>query len=499
MRELIQSLDDITSQTVIFIVYGAAFFVVLMWVVVSLSQSRGLANHPGSVCMRALVNFVRTADRTAKQTDELYGVLTRNKNDIVMLFFMYCRMYGNFKSIQYYLNYRSYKMINKKQKPWGFSVLIIVTLVATFMFSYSFFVGFRTPIETADASSILLAAACPLGLLLMWLSFLVLILMKYKMYWVEFENMFRKVNELSYDFFATQEAYYDEFADNILKLTPMGGIKRRIERIIARTDPEELSARAYTSFARPNKKAAAENGETTDPNAAAVPNAAGMPTMPDMKNFPGGVRIVKPHPETEAYLQAHAQITQQLMQMMMQQSMQQTQIVQRALTSQQALANSVVQQNIMAMRLENQQTALRRPDFGKMPADAAFPWAANPFTDGKGMPDSDGAIQKQPQAAQEIKPDAVEILDGPKPGEDITIEAAEIKPESASTPPAKTKEDKLLFKKLQAAFEMLSPPPDENAEPDPVFIAPDREQLNIEKRLGEFFSAKVYVYDEGEV
>jgi len=498
-------IDDISSRVNIYIVYAAALAVVLFWIFVSMSRSRGLVDNSNAVCVRNIVTFMRTAERDKKQTDELFGILTKSKNDIVMLFHLYCRMYGNFKSIAYYLNYRTYKMINRKHKPWRYSIIVAIAALVSFVFSYSHFVGFRYPFASAEVSAVLLSIACPVGLILLWLMILVTILLKYKMYWVEFENMFRKISELSTDFFATQEAYYDEFAENILKLAPVGGVKRRIERIIARTDTEDLTALLYTSH--PGKKGAAdgENGG----EAAVGPDGQPLPTVPggakgQLPMMPG-VRILKPHPETEAYLQAHAQITQQLMQMMMQQSMQQTQIVHRALTSQQALASSVVQQNIMAIRLETQQNALQRPNFGKLPAD--FAYANNPFTAGKDMPMDGTAPQQQSGVPQDIQGVAkivddgqvtVEGVDGAKPSQaaDAVVEI-EGEDKSAAAAAQKTKGNEALMQKLKAAFESLSPPDDDAAkEPDPVFPVPDRELTNVEKRLAQFFTAKVYVYGD---
>jgi len=495
----LQAFDDFTSSIVLYVVYAFAALVVLLWIAICLKQARGLPNHRNAAALRGLEGFMRTVDSSTKQTDELFAILTKNKNDIVMLFLAYCRMYDDFNNIRHYLNYRTFKKINKKQKPWGFTSIVAVTLLITLAVSLSHFIGLENITRSASGEKILQAVAVPVGLLIVWLLCLMLVVLKFKMYWLEFENLFRKVSEVSGTFFANQAAYYEEFSANILNIEPTNsGIRRRIERMISKTDPnEQFNVRPYAARKKPGEEPQEQQGQQGQ-NMPGMRNFQQMPVMPTMPVMPG-VRVLKPHPETEAYMQAQAQITQQLMQMMMQQSLQQTQVVQNALTSQQALASSVVQQNIMAMRLEAQQAALKRPDFGKYTP----PWMMEGLENAESLK-TEGAVKKR---GSDIPPK----VQGAE--EAVTIEAdgtaAEIQPDAAAGPaaqatqpasaePVKPKNAELV-ERLKRAFEFLSPPKQENAssEPDPVFAPPGRDQTNIEKRLGQFFSGTVYVYDEG--
>jgi hypothetical protein len=458
----------IGSRTALYIVYAMAALIVFGWIVICFKQAKGLANHHNAVGLRNLESFMRAADPTVKQTDELFGAITKNKNDIAMLFLVYCRIYDNFNNIKYYLNYKTYKKLDKRRKPWAFTSVIAVVLLVTLAVSILHFdIKGLTNLE-----SVLIAVAAPIGLLLVWLLCLMLAVLKYKMYWIEFENLFRKVHEISGTFFISQSEYYDEFAANILNIEPTkSSIKRRIERMIAKTDPnEKFNVRPYA--ARPPKPEEERQQQPASHNMPEAKNFQQMPVMPTAMPMMPGVRVLKPHPETEAYMQAQAQITQQLMQMMMQQSLQQAQVMQRALTSQQALANSVVQQNILAMRLEAQQAALKRPDFGKYTP----PW----MTEGLGV---DENARKSDEEEQELAAPA-------KDQSTNTTATAEV------APPPKPKNAELV-ERLKRAFEFLSPPPKESpSEPDPIFPAPGRDKKNIEKRLGQFFTGTVYVYDE---
>lgn len=501
----IKAFDDLGARAgVLYFFYALAGIVVFLWIIISFSKSKGLINHRNAVALRALVNFLRTVDYDTKQTGELFTVITKNKNDISMLFYLYCRIHTNFAFIEHYLNYRAYKHVNRKKKPWGFTPVVVVAILITLIFSISYFVGIKYFLDMdMNMSDLMLALAFPLALFLVWLMFRVLILMKYKMYWIEFENKFRKVNVMCKSFFKSQEQYFDEFADNILdKLVPDGGTKRRIERIIAMTDPDEIDSMLPYSFERKPKKVKVAENEDALPRAAAVPSAAAyqtaIPRMPEMQGMiPRGTQVMKPHPETEAYLHAQTQITQQLMQMMMQQSMQQSQVVQRALTSQQALANSVVQQNIMAMRLEAQQASLLRPDLAKRLAEQSYTWSGDNRRSVEHVVDGDIKVAEKsvvPDAA--VKPDIVDVEIKQETKETIV----EVEVEKSKTKKNEPKKDELIAK-LTEAFAMLSPPQKASSESDPVFIAPSRDRTNVEKRLSEFFTATVYVYDdtEGEV
>lgn len=500
----IKAFDDLGARSgVLYFFYALAGIIVFLWIIISFSKSKGLVNHHNAVAVRALVNFLRTVDYDTKQTGELFTVITKNKNDISMLFYLYCRIHTNFAFIEHYLNYKAYKHVNKKKKPWGFTPVVAVAILITLVFSISYFVGIQYFLDMdMNMSDLLLALAFPLALFLVWLMFRVLILMKYKMYWIEFENKFRKVNVMCKSFFKSQEQYFDEFADNILdKLVPTGGTKRRIERIIAMTDPDEIDSMQPYPFERKPKKAKVVENDDAPPRTASIPPAAAYqapPRMPEMQGMmPRGTQVMKPHPETEAYLHAQTQITQQLMQMMMQQSMQQSQVVQRALTSQQALANSVVQQNIMAMRLEAQQASLLRPDLAKRLAEQSYAWPGDNRRNVEHVMDEDIKVtDKSTGSSTEVKPDIVDIEIKQEVKETI-IEVEEEKPKPKKAEP---KKDELILK-LTEAFAMLSPPQRTSSESDPVFVAPARDRTNVEKRLSEFFTATVYVYDdtEGEV
>jgi len=514
---IISDFDSLTAQTgVIWAVYGFAVLVVLSWIIVSMRKSRGLISHRNAVTLRGVVNFLRTADPKEKQIEDLMAEITKARNDVAMLFYMYCRIHSNFKFIDSYLTYRVYKRINRKRKPWGFTTVVITSLLIALVFSISYWYhGYDALInQPFDLPIFLLGFIVPVGLFVIWFVIRLFILMKYKMYWVEFENKFKKVSELSRDFFASQEDYYEEFSEIVLAtLAPTGATMRRIEKIIARTDVSAFEGKATKAKkAKKPEDAKAKDKDVekdSDENDQAnqqggfgypagmppmggspgMPGGVPMPPMPMQPSMPHGARIARPHPETEAYLQAHAAVTQQLMQMMMQQSMQQSQVMQRALSSQQALANSVVQQNIMAMRLEAQQTSLLRPDLAKRLSEQTYVWPTNKPTLQTNTEDDIGAKADKIDATPTPEP---MMEDHDKKPAEAVVEAEVI---VQSEPEAAVKKGKSA-EKLMKAFEMLSPPPKAGGEPDPVFVAPDREPTNVEKRLEQFFTAKVYVYDQ---
>jgi hypothetical protein len=177
--------------------------------------------------------------------------------------------------------------------------------------------------------------------------------------------------------------------------------------------------------------------------------------------------------------------------------MQQSQVVQRALSSQQALANSVVQQNIMAMRLEAQQTSLMRPDVAKRLNEQTYVWPTNKPT-----------VETNREDDVRVKADkvtgATPSTSTPSTGEVETTSAKEtvsetevvvvVPEQQEATQQPQVKKGKVSGALLKA-FEQLSPPQKTGGEPDPVFVAPSREATNVEKRLEQFFSAKVHIYD----
>jgi len=508
---VINAFDDLANTGgVIWALYTFAILVVGLWIFVSLQKSRGLVSHRNAITLRGIVNFLRSADPNEKQIEELMEVITKVRNDVAMLFYMYCRIHGNFKFIDSYLTYKVYKRINRKQKPWGFTTIVLTTLLITLVFSVSYWNDGIMHIINGrlDVPDFLLAISIPLGLFIFWFIARLFILMKYKMYWVEFENKFKKVGELSRSFFAKQEQYYEEFSEIVLAtLAPTGGIMRRIEKIIARTDASVFEDRVSKTKKVDKDKVASEKdrdvtieSDKADQTFGAQPAPPLMsggitPTMPGgvpmaaiTPSLPHGSRHAKPHPETEAYLQAHAAVTQQLMQMMMQQSMQQSQVMQRALSSQQALANSVVQQNIMAMRLEAQQTSLMRPDVAKRLSEQTYVWPTNkPTIQTNTEDDIDVKVDKADNV--NVSTATPETFNDSTPTKE-TMEKDEVIVQAEPTTKSK------IAEKLMQAFQSLSPPQKSGAEPDPVFVTPDRELTNVEKRLEQFFSAKVYMYDE---
>ena len=553
LNNVLQTFDDLGAHvSVLYFFYALAFVIIFLWIIISFSKSKGLVNHRNAVALRGLVNFLRSADHEQKQINELVDSVTKTPNDVSMLFYMYCRIHNSFGFIEHYLNYKAYKYINKKKKPWGFSFVVMLSVIVTLAFSISYFVGIGFLLDMdMEMTDLLMSIAFPLALFLVWLMFRLLILMKYKMYWVEFENKFRKVHVMCKPFFNSQEKYYEEFSDIILaKLSPHGGTKRRIERIIMITDPDEVMDLPGDTSRKSKKAKDLEEAEANDNinqpqdqmlnpqfnspfnqplnqtpfqtlnhplpfTQMPMHHGHRFPQHPPMSQTPRGMHVLKPHPETEAYLQAQSQITQQLMQMMMQQSMQQSQVVQRALTSQQALANSVVQQNIMAMRLEAQQASLHRPDVATRIAEQTY--AAWDQTRDNMMrrppPVQEEEVAepvKKSTASKATTNDIVDDIVIEKVASTETIVEAQVidempaapgmqggnAQEQPQQPPQPPKPPEFDVNKLVEAFSMLSPPISMDDEPDPIFVAPDREKTNVEKRLEEFFTASVCVYDD---
>lgn len=493
----VYAFDDLTSKaSLVYVIYAAAFVVVLMWIIMSLNKAKGLVNHHNAVALRSLLNFFRTADHNQKQTDELLAVLTRNRNDVSMLFYMYCRIHSDFSSMEFYLDYKTFKKINKKAKPWGFTTVVAVTLGLTLLFSFSHFVNLQYLFSSdMDFASFSISLVFPLILFLAWLGVRIYILMKYQMYWVEFENKFRKVNGLSGSFFASQEEYYEEFSEKILNtLSPIGGVKYRVERIIAKTEPSSVPKQTYKPYT-------GVMDDSGDRKPGTVPSPNQMPKK-NLPQTPYGAPVARSHPESDVY-QSQSLLTQQLMQMMMQQSMQQTQVVQRALSSQQALANSVVQQNIMALRLEAQQTSLMRPDIlDRIARQTSLVWSNNEKKLSRDINELKAPKQQSQIVDVDIAPSIDESVDLSQIQE-IRIETPGQTSSSATpgqpgaggpTIPPKAEQPPVVAK-LTEAFKTLSPPQKQSHEPDPMFVNPERERTHLEKRLGEFYTAKAYIYD----
>jgi|GEM_PF-4154182 len=472
-----------TEITAVSTLYYYIFVVALLalWGLLFIMKDKDLKNNVNAVYLRKLYDIIRASDRNTNQLDEILKIFSKQQNDLGMIFYLYCRLHKDLSCIKQYLNYKTYKQLNKKTKPWIFIAAMAAVILAVSI--YGLF---------DKRQDILLSLLIPAGMVVYLVVFSVIAMMEFNTYWLEFINLFEEINYECEAFFETQEPYFKEFADKVLThLSPTVIVQRQIEKIISNK----------VSVIEINRRAAADNSEPAvrQPIAAAPLSS----TPPEQKHIPDNSKNFQ---ESAAYLQAQTQVTQQMMQIMMQQNMQQNQLVQNAIAGQQALAQGVVQQNIMAMRIDAQRQFLKSRELSRdqqkeieieQPAlqDVAskMDWVSKDAAvvskaAQNGPNASQSALQNQNAGYNTLgKRDVKQNLD-----KSIAANNNDVKQDSAKLSQAKGKNS------LEKVF-VSEALPKINPSNEKILFAPERNQTNIEKRLGVIFNGKVYKYKKGDV
>jgi len=557
----------------------ATAFVCLIWATVIILKTLYIKKHPDAASLRRQVNFLRNG---GGELADFYKALTKAKNDMVLVYYLYCRMNSDFSKIENTLTYYHFRKVRDKTKFCLFDTILIITSIITIVFlsllTYAAFV------KATDVVSYCTQLAPPIAMIAACIIIFIIARLKRNVYWFEFINDFHYLNMEGRNYFKSNEDGYEEFSRKILNDVVIStGSRNRVEKLIRKNlgdltvgsikqrRQSQEGAEGAAVERKMDNKTTEQAGSAGMPAAGTMPGQMGpmpplptlmMPQMPPPALSPmlPPTQIIIPK-DADPSLNVHSQTLSQMMNLIQQQSMQQQHLLQQQLHMQSMAQQQMLQhqsqlahqQSMHQSTLLQQQNAINIQQSQARQQDSFKQTMLMQHQNmmqqqqmsqsnivNQGLMAQNAALQRQlmmqpqppvpphislprssltpmtPPGLPPIPPPphlASPAVTPPVPTTAVVAPQIEVKPQGTVTMPLevaspvqgaqeqKPKQSKTVsgleraFDRINMAFDVLHPPQTGNVygPTDFVVIDPTREPTKMEKRLEEFYNARVYI------